>query len=47
MLSAGLWQVCVIRIEQARQTRMITAIAGVTLVLVKLAVIAQLHPRRA
>ena len=47
MLSAAVWQVCVIRLEQARETTMITAIAGVLVILLKLAVIAQLRGRAA
>ncbi len=47
MLSADRWQVSVIRLAEARETTMIAATAGVLIVLIKLAVIVQLHPRRA
>lgn len=48
MLSAAIWQVCVIRLEQVKPDRigdakMIAAIAGATIVAIKLVVIAQLR----
>jgi hypothetical protein len=52
MLSAAVWQVCVIRLEQVKpqdgpkrsgETKMITAIAGAMIVGIKLVVIAQLR----
>jgi len=48
MLSAAVWQVCVIRLEQVKpkrngETQMITSIAGAMIVAIKLVVIAQLR----
>jgi len=43
MLSAAIWQVCVIRLAEARETTMTGLLAGALILALKLALIAQLR----
>ena len=47
MLSAWVWQVCVIRLAEARETAMTGLIAGALIIALKLLLIVQLRTRAA